>query len=162
MSLPKKIVNGTSTQFEVIENEKITSCNIEDIVVAGALLSLTVFENVTFKNCIFFASRLENCQFLSCNFIGCSFQFTNIIYCDYHFSTFEKCSWETSFAKNSLFSRCEIDFKSLHYLDVVGNKNRFLIGGQRNDSREKEEIASKVSAFQYEETEEYIISDLAA
>ncbi len=170
----KNRLSGPAGQFEVIENEKITNCNINERIVAGALLSFNVFDNITFKSCTFFASKLENCQFFNCNFINCSFQFSNIIYCDYHFSKFENCTWDTSFAKKSLFSRCEIDFKSLNYLNYEGSGNKFLSCNKQNNGeqltaskivgKEKEDNEKKSDKKESDkdQTEIYIMEDWAA
>ena len=115
-----------SKNFEVIENESLTNCSLEGITVSGALFSLTLFKNVTFRSCVFFASRMENCQFIACTFENCTFEFSNISYCDFHSTSFENCMWSTSPTKKNLFSRCQLDPKAIYYLNKDNNNNRFV------------------------------------
>ncbi len=109
-------------EYEVIENSRITDQNYKSESISGALLSLTTFENVIFEDCNFFGSKLENCSFISCKFLNCSFQFSEVSYNDFHSSTFENCIMEYSPQRKNLFSRCEIDKKSLHYLSKGENR----------------------------------------
>ena len=60
------------SQFEVIENERISGVVLEDLTISGSLFSLTTFVGVTFDSCAFFGSKIENCDFVNCNFIDCS------------------------------------------------------------------------------------------
>ncbi|MBL6989060.1 MAG: pentapeptide repeat-containing protein [Bacteriovoracaceae bacterium] len=111
--------------YEVIENEKIVASDYKELSISGSLFSLTSFKDVTFRSCVFFASKMENCEFINCKFINCKFQFSSIDYCDFHFTEFENCIWNMSPINKSLFSRCNYDHKTKHFIAKESN-NRIL------------------------------------
>ena len=115
-------LNTNKHTYEVIENEMITSQNYSNISFSGALLSLTVFKNVTFSSCAFFGCKLENCQFISCKFENCTFQFSSVEYCDFHSASFENCRWDISPIRSSLFSRCWLDHLTRYFAHKEKNK----------------------------------------
>lgn len=122
----KKQTSTSHDSYEVIENEKLTDCNLSGLVISGALFSLTLFKNVTFRSCDFFASRIENCEFINCKFENCTFQFSGIEYCDFHSTIFENCTWDVSHIKRSLLSLCDLDPKTEFF--VKKDKNNKLLG----------------------------------
>lgn len=110
---------GTSEEslYEVIENSAIEGRKINGLTISGALLSLSSFEDVTFENCTFYASKLENCSFKQCEFINCSFEFTNITHCEFATSEFVNCTWQCSPVRSSKFSYCELDAKTQFFVN---------------------------------------------
>lgn len=109
----------SNTGFEtygVIENQNIGDKEFNDLVVSGALISLTSFKNVTFRSCVFFATRLENVSFANCTFIDCKFQFSAIEHCHFASTSLENCSWEASPINKSYFYACGMDYKTSHHL----------------------------------------------
>lgn len=118
----------STTGFEtygVVENQNIGDKEFNDLVVSGALISFTSFENVTFSSCVFFASRMENVRFANCTFIDCKFQFTAVEHCHFANTTLENCSWEASTPKKSSFYACTTDHKTSHKL--LGGNNRITL-----------------------------------
>ena len=132
------------SQYEIIENERIISRNLRSLKVSGALISMTIFKNVKFEDCDFFACRFENCEFIDCDFSNCNFSFTNIIYCDFHFSKFENIYWDISPISKSLFSRCSLDNKTTHF--IAKNKNRVMPYDQQIKIDEHTEKINKIAA----------------
>jgi len=108
--------NQDLEDYLVIENQNIGDRKFNDLVVSGALLSLSHFENVTFCSCVFFATCLENVSFANCTFIGCKFQFTTLTHCHFANSSLRNCVWEASNINKSNFYNCEMDFKTSHKL----------------------------------------------
>ncbi len=115
-------------KYEVIENERLTDRILSGINVSGALFSLSTFKGVIFKNVDFFATRFENCEFINCKFINCNFQFSTIVYSDFHHSKIRDCNMETSPIHRSHFAHCDLDDKSLFYIEKGGN--RLLANGE--------------------------------
>lgn len=82
-----------SEMYQVIENRSIVSMTYENLVLSGAKISQTVFEDVIFENCTFFSTTLENCLFINCLFINCKFQFSRFSDCNFETTTWENCIW---------------------------------------------------------------------
>lgn len=104
------------SQFEVIENERISGITLEGLTISGSLFSLTTFVGVTFDSCAFFGSKIENCEFVNCNFINCSFQFSEITHCNFKASTFKNNLWDFTPVKRSKLLECTMDGSSSYYL----------------------------------------------
>lgn len=115
-STSKNVVTRKGSQFEVIENERISGVTLEDLTISGSLFSLTTFVGVTFDSCAFFGSKIENCEFVNCKFIDCSFQFSEITHCNFISSEFKKCLWDFTPVKRSKIDKCTMDGKSSYYL----------------------------------------------
>ena len=101
--------------YEVIENEEVSGIVIKNITIAGALLSLSSFDNVTFENCTFFGSRIENCDFSGCKFSDCVFQFSECVNCNFDQTQFLDCTWHSSPIRNCTYSDCFMDQKTVFY-----------------------------------------------
>ncbi len=114
--------NSGFENYGVLENQNIGDKEFNDLVVSGALLSLTRFENVTFRSCVFFASRMENVSFANCTFIDCKFQFTKVDHCHFANTSLENCSWEASTTNKSSFYSCSMDYKTSHQLMRGNNR----------------------------------------
>ncbi len=112
-------------RYEVIENERITNCNIKDINISGVLFSMSTFVGVTFNNCDIFATRFENCEFINCKFVDCKIQFSNILYSDFHGTSISGCNWSSSPIVRSLFSSCDLDDKSLFFIKKSNTNKLF-------------------------------------
>lgn len=106
----------SSQNYEVIENETLSNCNLKDLTFSGSLFSLTLFKHVTFESCVFFATRLENCQFVGCKFVNCKFQFSNLLHSEFKATHFENCHWEVTPVYKSLFSHCFMDSKTTYFV----------------------------------------------
>lgn len=125
MTTLTQFIDMTKTQetinaiYEVIENESIKSCNLNDLTVSGSLFSLTTFTGVTFKSCVFFGSRFENCIFIDCNFIDCKFEFNHIVNCNFKSTKFENCTYEFSTINANSFVHSRLCFKT-HKLQSKG------------------------------------------
>ena len=113
--------NLDETKYEIIENESIKSNVLEGLSISGSLFSLTTFTDVTFKSCVFFASRIENCTFVNCNFIDCKFEFSHIAHSDFESCNFENCEWEFSSFKSSSLNHIKIDVKTQLEINKGGN-----------------------------------------
>lgn len=116
--------NGFET-YGVVENQTIGGKEFSDLVVSGALFSLTRFENVTFRSCVFFGSRMENVTFANCTFTDCKFQFTAVVHCFFANTSLENCSWEASNTTKSSYYNCTMDYKTSHHL--VRGSNRITL-----------------------------------
>ncbi len=110
------------TKYEIIENESIKSNVLEGLSISGSLFSLTTFTDVTFKSCVFFASRIENCTFVNCNFVDCRFEFSHIAHSDFESCNFENCEWEFSSFKSSDLNHIKIDVKTQLEINRGGNQ----------------------------------------
>lgn len=113
---------SNTDNYEVIENEVLNDRNFKGLTLSGSLFSLTIFTNVSFKSCVFFAGRLENCKFINCEFINCKFQFTTTLHCNFQETVFKNCIWEASPTRKTKFYYCEMDYKSSYYLSKKSNK----------------------------------------
>ena len=124
MKTPTKTIKipALSENYEVIENEHLTGRIFKQITISGALFTLTLFKDTTFRSCVFFASKIENCEFINCYFDNCHFQFSTIEYCDFHSTMFKNCIWDTSPVKRNLFSRCKLCEKTIHFLSDQDNR----------------------------------------
>jgi uncharacterized protein YjbI with pentapeptide repeats len=119
---PMTTVSICTENYEVIENEVLKNSDLSDLTISGSLFSLTHFHNVTFRSCVFFASKMENCDFLGCKFIDCSFQFSNIEHCNFISVDFELCHWDTSRVAKTSFSSCFLDAKTVNAVFKESNK----------------------------------------
>lgn len=115
-SATETAVTRKGSQFEVIENERISGILLEDLTISGSLFSLTTFVGVTFDSCAFFGSRIENCEFVNCKFVNCSFQFSEITHCNYISCEFTGNTWDFTPVKRSKIQKCKMDGKSSYYL----------------------------------------------
>lgn len=138
--------------YEVIENENLSDCNYDGLVVSGSLFSLTLFRNVTFDACVFFASKLENCEFRGCNFVNCEFQFSDISHCNFEGCTFDNCTWDNTPIKRCRFSSSFIDTKTAYF---VGK------GMSTSEQNVMEYCFSSKSSFEYAK-EKQELTDFAA
>ncbi len=100
------------SQYEVIENERISAVTLEDLTISGSLFSLTTFVGVTFDSCAFFGSKLENCTFVNCKFVNCSFQFSEITLCNFRSCLFARNKWDYTPVKRSKIKNCKMDGKT--------------------------------------------------
>ncbi|MCK5884599.1 MAG: pentapeptide repeat-containing protein [Bacteriovoracaceae bacterium] len=131
-------------RYEVIENERITNCNIKEISISGVLFSMTTFVGVTFEKCDIFATRFENCEFIDCKFVDCTIQFSNILYSDFHGTSIKGCNWSSSPIVRSLFSSCDLDDKSLFF--VKKSSTNKLFGNSSEFERTMTIILDKIAA----------------
>lgn len=104
-------------KYEVLENHKISDCNYEDLIISGGLFSYMVFENVLFKDCTFFASRIENSQFINCKFENCKIQFSHITHSLFSHCQFEGTFWEITPIKKCLFHLGHLDVKTKYFIN---------------------------------------------
>lgn len=107
--------------YEVIENETLSSRNLEGLAVSGSLFSLTTFTDVTFESCVFYASKFENCTFINCTFKNCKFEFTGISHCRFNNCTLENTDFQISPIKKCTMAFCDFDHKAQHYLSKEEN-----------------------------------------
>ncbi len=114
-------------KYEVIENEVIKANDLDELTISGSLFSLTTFTGVTFKSCVFFATRLENCNFIGCKFIDCKFEFSHITHCKFETTVFEDCNWEFSTIKSNQFNHSRFDAKTQHLITKAANKQENCI-----------------------------------
>lgn len=140
-------------KYEVVENVAIKARDLEGLTISGSLFSLTTFTNVTFKSCVFFASRLENCNFVGCKFIDCKFEFSHITHCKFETTTFENCNWEFSSLKENSLNHSKIDVKTQFLLSKENNKEENCICPMPTDWKEAEVLLlEKEKAVEQEES----------
>ena len=107
--------------YEVIENETLSSRNLEGLAVSGSLFSLTTFTDVVFESCVFYASKFENCTFINCTFKNCKFEFTGITHCRFNNCNLENTDFQVSPIKKCTMAFCDFDHKAQHYLSKEEN-----------------------------------------
>ena len=130
-------------EYEVIENEVIKSSDLNELTISGSLFSLTTFTGVTFKSCVFFATRMENCIFVGCNFINCKFEFSHISHCDFESSKFINCAWEFSTLSHNKLNHSHIDVKTQLQLNKGVNTDENCICPMPTDWQDAEELLHK-------------------
>ena len=111
--------------YEIVENKSLGGNEFRHLVVSGALLSFTQFENVIFDSCVFFASKLENCSFKNCSFTNCKFQFSSLEHCHFANTSLYNCSWEASPMNKTNFFECHMDHKTSHH--IIRGNNRITL-----------------------------------
>lgn len=112
----ENVTTRKGSQFEVIENERISGLSLEDLTISGSLFSLTTFVGVSFDSCAFFGSKIENCEFINCSFKDCSFQFSEITHCNFSSCNFHGNNWDYTPVKRSKLHGCKMDGTSSYYL----------------------------------------------
>ncbi len=88
--------NLSDEQFQNIDMLQASDCDYNSLSISGCKISDSIFENVTFTNCTFWASSISNTLFINCLFVNCKFQFTNFSDCNFEFVLFETCTWGVS------------------------------------------------------------------
>jgi len=121
-------LNAVGTQtYEVIENEMLTNCNLNDLTISGSLFSLTTFRHVTFSSCVFFASKMENCTFIDCTFDRCIFQFSALAHCELTATRMVDCKWELTDIKKNYLNHCFLDRSSARAFGIETNNFEICI-----------------------------------
>ncbi|MFW5887858.1 MAG: pentapeptide repeat-containing protein [Bacteriovoracia bacterium] len=113
--------NMKQETYEIIQNEILSNCNIENETISGALLGQNRFHKVTFVNCEFFGSKIENCEFSGCNFLDCKFQFSNIYESNFSSCRFQDTLWISTNVSFSSFKYCNLDAKSIYFIEQGEN-----------------------------------------
>ena len=139
--------------FEVVENETITDRNYEGYTVSGSLFSFAIFSNVTFKNCTFYANKIENCIFENCEFIDCKFEFTSFSHCHFVNCELEKTSFAMSPLKAGSFKSCLMELATESYL---AKQNISLISTTLSDQEAHEQ-----TIFGFEEMKDFALPSAA-
>lgn len=108
--------------YEVIESETLSDCIHDALTISGSLILKTRFNNVSFRNCVFFGSRMDQCEFVGCNFDNCTFQFTHINKSYFKGTRFSNCNWQHSTTKQNKLSCCDLDIKTLYLTGKEANE----------------------------------------
>lgn len=108
--------------YAVISDASLNTCNLNDKIFSGSLLKNNSFTDVTFENCVFFASDLEKCMFLNCKFINCQFQFVNSRSCDFIDCQFQNTLWVHGSTLYNQLTNCEMDVATSAHFGKGNNR----------------------------------------
>lgn len=111
--------SGTYTHVLGLEAK---SCQLQDKIFSGSLLTQNIFTGVTFIGCVFFGSHLNSNIFVDCTFIDCQFQFCNMKENSFENCKFDACFWLKGSALHNEFLNCEFDEATSEYLDNRENE----------------------------------------
>lgn|GEM_PF-6639561 len=125
--------------YEVIANEQLENSEFIDLTIAGALISLSVFKGLTFRDCVFYGTRFENCTFIDCKFENCSFQFSQIDYCNFQRTQFQNCQWDFTRSQSNQWTFCRLDSRTLKAIADL-DKNNDLIQCSASTPSEWDEV----------------------
>lgn len=138
------------SQYEVIENELLKSCDLKNLTVSGSLFSLTTFINVTFKSCVFFGTKIENCKFINCKFENCSFQFSTLTHSEFEACDFLETHWDTPSIRKCSFYYSKLDTKTEYFIAKNTNIVKFCSNPDLQSQEENtamEEATSTLSVL---------------
>lgn len=96
----------TSDEFQLLENKSYISKSYKDITLSGARVLNSIFEDVIFENCVFFATEFHDSIFINCLFINCQFKFASFASCNFESCQFDGCTWAKTGLQNSEFNLC--------------------------------------------------------
>lgn len=138
------------SQYEVIENELLKSCDLKNLTVSGSLFSLTTFINVTFRSCVFFGTKIENCKFINCKFENCSFQFSTLTHSEFEACDFIETHWDTPSIRKCSFYYSKLDTKTEYFIAKNTNTVKFCSNPDLQSQEENtamEEATSTLSVL---------------
>jgi uncharacterized protein YjbI with pentapeptide repeats len=118
--LTMNTLNSNTYQFLV--DVELNSCTLNDKIFSGSLLKNNSFKQVTFVDCVFFATDIEKTNFIGCEFINCQFQFVNIRSCEFSGCKFNNLTWVQGSTLYNHFSSCELDFATIDHIEKGTNK----------------------------------------
>jgi len=112
--LQRSELQANSPRYELIENETLTNCKYNGLVLSGSLLKNCDFEHAVFENCTFFGCKLQGINFKGCQFTSCKFLFTQIQENQFMACTFEDNFFDSSPADQCSLTYCQLDTKCLN------------------------------------------------
>lgn len=107
----------------------ISNMKLSDYLISGGILSLCIFENITFSKCTIRDSFFRKVRFVNCDFIECNISQNYFMECNFFNCSFNLCNIEeSSFSQSKL---CEIEytkamFDFVTFIDTEVNISRFI------------------------------------